>query len=155
MTIDILLRKVIESDLPIFFEQQMDLEANRMAAFPPRDQQTFFAHWTKILADTGVRIKCIVYTGQVAGNIVSFGRDGQREVGYWLGREFWGKGIASAALAAFLNEETTRPLHAYAATHNLGSIRVLEKCGFVKIGTGGGFATPAGQPLEGIIMRLG
>jgi RimJ/RimL family protein N-acetyltransferase len=30
----------------------------------------------------------------------------------------------------FLDEVTLRPLHAYVAAHNRGSIRVLEKCGF-------------------------
>lgn len=154
MTTPILLRDVAESDLPFFFEQQMDPEANTMAAFPARDREAFFAHWTKILTYESNRMKTIVYQGQVAGNIVAFDRDGEREVGYWLGRDFWGKGIASAALAAFLNEETTRPLTAYAAAHNIGSIRVLEKNGFSKAGAYWEFETPDGQPREGVIMRL-
>lgn len=58
------------------------------------------------------------------------GQEGRREIGYWFGREFWGKGIATEALRAFVSQVTTRPLHAYVAAHNVGSIRVLEKGGF-------------------------
>ena len=45
-----------------------------------------------------------------------FDRDGKRLVGYWIGREFWGKGLATKALAELLAEVTARPLHAYVAT---------------------------------------
>lgn len=148
------LRNVIDSDLPIFFEQQNDEEANRMAAFPARARDAFFAHWQKILADESGRKQTIVYAGQVAGYLVGFDRGGEREVGYWLGRAFWGKGIASAALAAFLDIETTRPLTAFAAAHNLGSIRVLEKNGFRKVGAHLEIETLDGQPFHGVIMRL-
>ena len=129
----ILLRDVIASDLLIFFEQQRDPIANEMAAFPARDREAFLAHWAKILADETNILKTIVCDDQVAGNIVSWEHDGEREVGYWLGREFWGKGIATRALTLFLEHVTTRPLNAYVVKHNLASIRVLEKCGFKKM----------------------
>ncbi|NTU62534.1 MAG: GNAT family N-acetyltransferase [Chloroflexi bacterium] len=128
------LRNVLVSDLPIFFEQQLDPVATQMAAFPARDRDAFMAHWTKIMADETNILKTILYDDQVVGNIVSWEHDGEREVGYWLGREFWGKGIATRALAAFLEQVTLRPLYAYVAKHNLASIRVLEKCGFKKMG---------------------
>jgi RimJ/RimL family protein N-acetyltransferase len=126
----ILLRDVIAGDLPIFFEQQLDPAANQMAAFPARDREAFMAHWTKIMADDNNILKTILYGDQVAGNIVSWEHDGEREVGYWLGREFWGKGIATQALSLLLEQVTLRPLVAYVVKHNLASIRVLEKCGF-------------------------
>jgi RimJ/RimL family protein N-acetyltransferase len=126
----ILLRDVIAGDLPIFFEQQLDPAANQMAAFPARDREAFMAHWTKIMADDNNILKTILYGDQAAGNIVSWEHDGEREVGYWLGREFWGKGIATRALMLFLEQVTLRPLVAYVVKHNLASIRVLEKCGF-------------------------
>lgn len=84
------LRDVIDSDLPIFFEQQNDPEANEMAAFPARDWESFMAHWAKIRMNENVLLKTILDNGQVAGNIVSFEMDGKREVGYWLGREILG-----------------------------------------------------------------
>jgi RimJ/RimL family protein N-acetyltransferase len=82
------------------------------------------------MADESNIHKTILYGDQVAGNIVSWEHDEEREVGYWLGREFWGKGIATQALSLFLEQVTTRPLVAYVVKHNLASIRVLEKCGF-------------------------
>lgn len=45
------------------------------------------------------------------------------------GKEHWGS-VATRALAAFLRLVTERPLHAHVAQHNVGSRRVLEKCGF-------------------------
>ncbi len=134
MTNDVLLRDVIESDLPIFFEQQHDPVANQMAAFPARDREAFMAHWTKILADETNILKTILFDGQVAGNIVSWQQSGEREVGYLLGREYWGKGIATRALAAFLEHVKTRPLYAHVVKHNIASLRVLEKCGFTITG---------------------
>jgi RimJ/RimL family protein N-acetyltransferase len=131
------LRDVIESDLPIFYEQQLDPDATQMAAFPSRERETFMAHWAKIMADETVTLKTILFDAQVAGNIVSWQHDGECEVGYWLGKTYWGRGIATRALAAFLGEVTTRPLYAHVVKHNLASRRVLEKCGFRLHGEGG------------------
>ena len=127
-----LLRDVVESDLPVFFEHQQDPEATAMADFPARDRDAFDTHWERILADAGLYKKTIVFEGQVAGNIGSWVQDGRRLVGYWLGKEFWGKGLATQALAELIAELDTRPLYAYVAKTNIGSIRVLEKCGFVR-----------------------
>lgn len=88
------------------------------------------AYWNKLLNDETILKKSILFDGQVAGNIMSFGRSAERDIGYWLGRQYWGKGIASKALAEFLMHEKTRPLYAHVAKHNSASIRVLEKCGF-------------------------
>ena len=130
MTNIITLRNVTQDDLPIFFEHQNDPEAAKMAAFPSRDREAFMAHWAKIMASTNVMNRTILFDGQVAGNIASFEVEGEREIGYWLGREFWGKGIASESLKQFLGQEVRRPLFAHVAQHNLASRRVLEKCGF-------------------------
>jgi len=129
---NIILRDVTESDLPIFYEQQLDPLATQMAAFPSRDRDAFMAHWiNKVLANHTNIVKTILFDGQVAGNIVSWDQSGEREVGYWIGREYWGKGIATKALAEFLKVAKTRPLFAHAAKHNVASQRVLQKCGFV------------------------
>ena len=106
------LRDVTEADLPVLFEQQMDPEANRMAAFPARDREAFTAHWKNVLADAAVAKKTILFDGRVAGNIVSFQQLGRPLVGYWIGKEYWGRGIATRALSEFLNHVTARPLHA-------------------------------------------
>jgi len=128
------LRGVVPSDLPVHFEQQRDPESVRMAAVAPREPAAFDAHWEEVLADPTVVARTIVADGEVAGSAVSFVRDGVRQVGYWIGREQWGRGIATAALRQLLDEIAERPLHATAAAHNLGSLRVLEKCGFRRVG---------------------
>ena len=128
---DVTIRAVSDDDLETFFEHQADPEATHMAAFPARDREEHLAHWRKIMADPDVTTRTILWDGRVAGNIVSWEQDGEREVGYWIGREYWGKGIATAALSRFLEVITARPLYAHVATHNAGSIRVLEKCGFI------------------------
>ena len=104
-----------------------------MAGFGPRDPGAFMEHWhTRVLGDDAVIAKTVVVDNEVAGNVVSFPSpvSRRREVGYWIGREFWGRGIATAALERFLDYDSTRPLYAGVVTHNVGSIRVLEKCGF-------------------------
>lgn len=154
---DVVLREVIEADLAIFFDQQLDPDANYMAAFAaedPTDRAAFMAHWTKILADDTTINNTILFDGQVAGNIVSYEMFGEREVGYWLGRRFWGKGIATRALAAFLSLVTIRPLYARAAKDNAASLRVLQKCGFTIIGEDKGFANARGTEIEEYILTL-
>jgi RimJ/RimL family protein N-acetyltransferase len=153
MTDIVLLRDVTEDDLPIFFEQQLDPDATEMAAFPSRDRDAFMAHWAKIMADDSVILKTIFFDGQVAGNIVSFEMSDKREAGYWLGKEYWGKGIATKALAAFLDHVKTRPLYAHLAKHNIGSRRVLEKCGFTIVGEDK-FFDASGREMEEFILIM-
>jgi RimJ/RimL family protein N-acetyltransferase len=148
------LRDVQEADLPTLFEHQREPEANRMAAFPPRERDAFMAHWAKVLADTTAIKKSIVLDGAVVGNVVCWESRGRREVGYWIGKEHWGKGIASAALAKFLTQVGLRPLYAHVAKHNAASIRVLEKCGFAVAGEDRGAAPTGGEVVEEVILML-
>jgi RimJ/RimL family protein N-acetyltransferase len=124
------LRDVAEADIAVFFEHQLDPEASSMAAFTSRNREDHVAHWHKILRDDSVITKTITFGDQTAGNVVSWEQGDDRLVGYWVGKDFWGKGIATRALSLFLTQLKMRPLHAYVAAHNRGSIRVLEKCGF-------------------------
>jgi RimJ/RimL family protein N-acetyltransferase len=151
------LRDVQPDDLPIFYEYEQDPLARHMVAFAPDtydDRAAFDKRWRKILDNTAVLKQTIVYEGAVAGQILSFEIGGQREVGYWLGRDFWGKGIATRALELMLALETTRPLHARVAKDNLASRRVLEKCGFSICGEDKGFAAARGKEVEEWIMCL-
>ena len=124
-----------------------------MAAFTPRERDAFAAHWReKVLANPGARTKTVVVDDSVAGYVGSWSSaDGERLVAYWLGREFWGRGVASAALRAFLEIETVRPLHAYVAAGNAGSIRVLERCGFRREGE----AVSGGDDVEELSRDAG
>lgn len=125
-----ILREVRESDIPFFYEYQADPEAAAMAAFTPREWLAAEARWREIMANPAIAARTIVVGEQVAGHVVSWEADGHREVGYWLGRAFWGRGIATAALHDFLAVVRERPLEAWIAPHNVGSARVLEKNGF-------------------------
>lgn len=131
---DVLLRPVEPSDLPIFFEHQSDAGAAALVGLPSRDRAAFDAHWAKLLGEGRVVVRTVLADGRVAGNVLAFERDGERLVGYWLGREHWGRGVATRALGLFLPLVPHRPLRAHVATHNLASRRVLEKCGFQAIG---------------------
>jgi len=158
MNNELLLREVISADLPIFFEYQLDQEANYMAAFTARDptnQEAFMAHWHKILADEKNIIKTIIFNGQVAGSVSSYEDEGRPEVTYWLGKEYWGQGIATWALREFLaHHNPIRPIYARIAKDNPGSQRVLEKCGFTVIGEDKGFANARGKEIEELLLEL-
>jgi RimJ/RimL family protein N-acetyltransferase len=147
-----ILRDVTDEDLPLFFEQQRDPEALRMAAFASRDRDAFMTHWRTNVLRPGNLSRTIVMDGVVVGNIGSWDQEGMRLVGYWMGREHWGKGIATRALSEFLLLEPVRPLHAWVALHNVASIRVLEKCGFRTLRT-----EPPHEPggVAEVLMGLG
>lgn len=155
---DVVLRDMRAGDLPVFFEQQLDPTANFMAAFTmskdPADRDAFMARWTKILGDETRTNKTILFDGRVAGSILAFELFGQPTIGYWLGRDYWGQGIATRALSLFLGDVQERPLYARAAKDNVASLRVLEKCGFTIVGEGKGFANARGQEVEEFILRL-
>jgi RimJ/RimL family protein N-acetyltransferase len=154
----VVLREVQAEDLPLFFDYQLDPEANHMAAFTakdPTDQQAFMAHWTRNLGDETSTIRTILFEGQVVGSVSSYEETaGHPEVTYWLGKPYWGQGLATAALRAFLVQVTVRPIYARAAKDNRGSLRVLEKCGFTRIGEDRGFANARGQEIEEWLLRL-
>ncbi|MBK8618037.1 MAG: GNAT family N-acetyltransferase [Anaerolineales bacterium] len=150
---NVTLRAVAEADLPIFYEQQLVPEATQMAAFPSRTREAFMAHWAKIMVNKNGIIKTILFDGHVAGNILSWEQSDKWEVGYWLGKEFWGKGIATKALAEFLDVVKIRPLFAHVVKHNIGSQRVLQKCGFVIAGEDK-FAEENGMKIEELILKL-
>jgi RimJ/RimL family protein N-acetyltransferase len=124
------LRPVVDDDLPLFFEWQADEESCRMAAVASRDREAFSAHWSRIRSDPECMLRTIVAGGDVAGHALSWTAVEGRVVGYWLGKCYWGRGIASEALRLYLVEEGCRPLLATVAGHNAGSRRVLEKTGF-------------------------
>ena len=127
---NIRLRPVGVADVPLFFEFQRDPLAARMAAATPLSRGDHDALWRDVLADPEILARAIVVDGEVAGSLTSWSQWEQRQVGYWLGRDHWGRGVATTALALFLCELTVRPVHAYVAGSNVASQRVLEKCGF-------------------------
>ena len=147
------LRDTVEDDLQTFFLHQLDSEASKMVGFVPRPQEDFLLHWKKTSATARTKRKTVVVGGHVAGYVGSFDRSDKREVGYWLGRDFWNNGIATRALSEFLIDESERPLYARVAKRNPGSIRVLDKCGFIVDGSDR-YSNRAGEEIEEFIFRL-
>jgi RimJ/RimL family protein N-acetyltransferase len=152
------LRDLEPEDLPVLFAQQLDVEANRMAAFTlenPSDRRAFDAHWKRILADEAVTVRTVLAGDRVAGHVESFPRFGRTEVAYWIGRDHWGRGIATRALELLLAEIAERPLFARAAEDNAASLRVLEKCGFEPCGRDRACANARGAVTVEVVLQLG
>lgn len=154
---NISLRSLSESDLPVFFEHQQHQPALHMAAFvheDPSDRVHFDAHWSKLMGSDKILKRSVEADGRLVGHIMSFEMEGDREITYWIDHHYWGKGIASGALRLFLEIETTRPLFGRASTDNIGSIRSMEKNGFVLIAEERGFANARGEEIDEVVMRL-
>ncbi|MEV0650632.1 GNAT family N-acetyltransferase [Phytomonospora sp. NPDC050363] len=141
---DIRLREVEPADLETFFQHESDVGAARMVGFTSREREPFMTHWnTKVLGNPENFVRAVLVDGELAGNILSWRQDGRRHLGYWFGREFWGRGVAGRGLELFLAELGERPLYAEALETNTGSRRLLERRGFTTTGdvNGDGYVT--------------
>jgi RimJ/RimL family protein N-acetyltransferase len=154
--VGITLREVRDEDLPLLFEQWADPVAAHVAAFTAPDHvdpEAFARRWARLRSDETILNRAIDLDGDIAGTIGSWGQPGERELTYWIGRSYWGKGIATDALTAFLALELSRPLYARVASDNVASRRVLEKCGFRVIGKDRGFAEARSAEIEELVLR--
>jgi RimJ/RimL family protein N-acetyltransferase len=143
------LRAVTDADIPTLFAFQADPVASAMAAFRSRDRVAFETHHRRVTADPANHLSVVEVDGLVVGSVMSWQAENEREVGYWIGRAFWGKGYATAALRAFLGEvDETRPLFGYVAAHNVASQRVLRKAGFTEI------RRQQADDVEEVVFRL-
>jgi RimJ/RimL family protein N-acetyltransferase len=151
------LREVRDSDLPAFWEQLSDPAAQHMAGVTRKyhyDRDQFDSYWARIRADPAVIMRTVLLDDVVVGHASVYGSPDEREVTYWIDRAYWGRGLATAALAALVDLAVTRPLHARAVADNAGSIRVLEKCGFVVTAHGRGFAHARGDEIDKVLLTL-
>lgn len=154
----IILRQSGIEDLEFFYTFQLDKEANHLAAFTskdPADKTAYLQKYTMHLSDPTVNMQTIILDDRIVGSIAKFEMEGDTEVTYWIDRAFWGKGIATTALKSLLTLVNTRPIFARVAFDNHGSQKVLEKCGFVKIGKDKGFANARQAEIEEFIYKLG
>lgn len=155
--LDIKLRPTKISDLDILFKFQLDKESGYLAAFMPKDptdKSAYISKYTKLLDDPRVNNQTITLDNIIVGSIAKFVMEGNTEITYWIDRKFWGQGIATKALKEFLTIETTRPIFGRVAFDNFGSQKVLEKCGFNKVGTDKGFANARQMEIEEFIYKL-
>ena len=113
-----------------------------------------FDKYTKLLNDPSVNNQTILFNNQIVGSIAKFVIEGDTEITYWIDRKFWSQGIATNSLNKFLKIEKTRPIYARVAFDNFGSQKVLEKSGFVKIGSDKGFANARQTEIEEFIYRI-
>lgn len=154
---EVTLRDVTDADVSTFYEHLRDPLAVQMAAFVAKSAPDFAAHaahWAQNRSDPKRVARSIVVDGHVAGNVVAFMHQGRRQVAYWVGREHWGRGVATSALSLLLQQVTERPIYAQVAKDNVGSIRVLQKCGFSRIDVARGFAPARGEEIEEFVFEL-
>jgi len=153
----IVLRPTEIDDLEWFFQFQLDKEAIQLAAFTPKDptdKPAYLTKYSKLLDEPTVNMRTILFDNKIVGSIAKFEIDGDAEITYWIDKDFWGKGVTTTALKNFLTIENMRPIFGRVAFDNYGSQRVLEKCGFVKIGKDKGFANARGREIEEFIYKL-
>ena len=154
---NITLRPSRAEDLEFFFQFQLDEEAGHLAAFMPKEpgnKPAYMDKYSRLLKDPTVNMMTIMFGNDIAGSISKFEMKGDAEITYWIDRKFWNKGIASTALSVFLTKEKMRPIFARTAFDNFGSQKVLEKCGFVRIGRDRGFANARNAEIEEFIYKL-
>lgn len=156
-SLNITLTKTEANDLNTFFEYQLDEEANYLAAFTakdPNDKKAYIEKYSKFLDDPSINFQTIKVNDEIVGSISKFVIENDAEISYWIDKKYWGKGIATAALNELLKMEQIRPIFGRVAFDNYGSQKVLEKCGFIKIGTDKGFANARQAVIEEFIYKL-
>ena len=154
---EIQLRPTTHSDLEHLFLFQLDEEGCHLAAFMPKDyndRDAYMKKYHKLLADENINNQTILVDGVIAGSVAKFIMEGDAEITYWINKPYWGQGVATTALRQFLTIENTRPIFGRVAFDNIGSQRVLEKCGFVKIATDHGFASARAAEIEEYVYKL-
>ncbi|MBK7979574.1 MAG: GNAT family N-acetyltransferase [Ignavibacteriae bacterium] len=154
---EINIRKTEVNDLEILFEFQLDKEANQLAAFTSKDltdKSVYLMKYAKLLSDPTINNQTIIVDNNIVGSIAKFVMEGDAEVTYWIDKKYWGKGIATKALKYFLTIENTRPIYGRVAFDNFGSQKVLERCGFERVGEDKGFANARQKEIVEFIYML-
>ncbi len=154
---NITLTETEKDDLNTFFQFQLDKEASYLAAFTSKnsnDKTAYIEKYTKFLTDPTINMRTIKVDDAIAGSVAKFVIENEAGITYWIDKKFWGQGIATTALKEFLKTEKIRPIYGHVAFDNYGSQKVLENCGFVKIGEDKGFANARQVEIEEYIYKL-
>ncbi|TFI46895.1 N-acetyltransferase [Micrococcus endophyticus] len=153
----VLLRDVRPEDLDEFFLHQQDEQASLMSAFAPRnprDRGVFDYHWSSLLAAETAVVRTIEHEGRAVGAIVCTEHDGVGELSFWTAQDYWGLGLTTAAVDAFLREHTRRPLRAHVPEDNAGSVKVLSRRGFETVGQERVFSNARAEVITELVMEL-
>lgn len=118
------------------------------------DWTAFKQRWDHIRSDKEYDCRSVFFSNKLAGYIAKFEQEAVPSVSYWFGREFWGQGLARAALSLFLKNVVERPLYARVASENEASLKVLAANGFTQIGTSSYFSEAIDREVEEIVLRL-
>jgi ribosomal-protein-alanine N-acetyltransferase len=156
-TNSITLTETTADDLHLLFEFQLDEEANYLAAFTAKDisdKVAYLEKYTKHLADPTITMRTIKANDEIVGSVAKYMMEGDAEITYGIDKKYWRQGIATTALADFLKIELARPIFGRVAFDNYGSQKVLEKCGFIRIGSDRGFANARQAEIEEFIYKL-
>lgn len=156
-TNSITLTETTADDLHLLFEFQLDEEANYLAAFTAKDisdKVAYLEKYTKHLADPTITMRTIKANDEIIGSVAKYMMEGDAEITYGIDKKYWRQGIATTALADFLKIELARPIFGRVAFDNYGSQKVLEKCGFIRIGSDRGFANARQAEIEEFIYKL-
>ncbi len=155
------IRPVAAGDAELVFVLESDEVGADMLAFLPRapgDRAAFDEAWERYTTRPDIVFRVVEVDGAFAGYVLSFvieeAGEPEREVGYWIDRVYWGRGVASAALALLLDEVAERPLWGRVAGDNVGSRRVLEKAGFVRASVQQTLSPRRGFVIDEIALRL-
>jgi RimJ/RimL family protein N-acetyltransferase len=152
-----MLREVHDSDIAIFFEQQLDPVSNWQVAFThedPTDEEAHNIHFAKVLCDKSILMRTIVVDDEVAGYLTKYYLEGEPQIGFVLGLDFWGRGVATQSLLEFLEIVSERPLYGRTAFDNVASMKVLQKLGFVRTGEGEYFSHARGKDIVEVLWTL-
>lgn len=143
----ILLRPWREEDAEALYRHASDPEVGPRAGWSPHKSvdesrniiRTLFANdhtWAIVQKESREPIGCICYYTPDESNIGIFPNDA--EVGYWVARPYWNRGIATEALQLLIDycfrQRGFRTLWADYFPDNQASGRVMQKCGFKDTG---------------------
>jgi ribosomal-protein-alanine N-acetyltransferase len=154
---DVVLRKTEPRDFETLFIHQLDEEAAYRAAFVNEnwnDKDAYLAKWTRLLTDPTVNSWSIIIDNKVAGSVLTWELNGEPQISYGLGKEYWNRGIVTHALQQFLAITPVRPLFGRVAFDNIASAKVLTKCGFKKINEELSYAHARKKEIVEIVFLL-
>lgn len=136
----LVLRQLVDSDAPEIARLAGDWDVARMTARTPFPYSEALARQWMNGIEPGEYVRCVTLDGMLIGAVGYIPeRDGAAEIGYWIGKPWWGQGFATEAARALVRHcFTTAGYRRLTCAHfvdNPASGRVIRKLGFHAVGT--------------------